>query len=94
MPEMLFTIRWPDASITRNYSPSSVIGEFFAAGQSYALPMFLTLSRTALQKASDRVREKYGFSCARASATLAAIEHKAEIFSQTPNAAVTILELG
>ena len=94
MPEMHFTLRWPDSSITQNYSPSSVITEFFTAGNSYELPIFLQLSRTALQKASDRVREKYGFGCARAGATLAAIERKAEIFSQTPNAAVTILELG
>ncbi len=94
MPEIVFLVRWPDASVTQNYSPSSVVSDFFAAGETYQLANFLARARMALQKASDRVQEKYGFRCSRASATLAAIERKAEDFVKQPSAEVTILELG
>ncbi len=94
MPEMVFSVRWPDASVTKNYSPSSVITEFFTAGEKYELPSFLFRARMALHKASDRVQERYGFGCSRASATLAAIEQKAENFINQPKAEVTVLELG
>lgn len=93
MPEMVFYVRWPDASVTQNYSPSSVISDFFTVGETYELANFLSRARLALHKASDRVREKYGFSCSRASATLAAIERKAEEFVKQPSVKVTVLEL-
>ena len=38
MPEMHWTLRWPDGSEDRCYSPSSVITEMFTPGQSYGLP--------------------------------------------------------
>ena len=54
MPEMHFRIRWPDGRREACYSPSLVIKDYFAPGQSYALPDFVAKSRDALTVASER----------------------------------------
>jgi len=90
MPEMRFSARWPDGSRATYYSPSLVIAEYLAAGATYPLPDFVARSRTALHIASERVREKYGFACMRAAATLAAIEAKAAEFADAPGASVRV----
>jgi uncharacterized repeat protein (TIGR04042 family) len=92
MPEMSFRLRWPDASETLNYSPSSVIRNHFRAGETYAVPEFLERARAAMEAASARVQDKYGFPCARARATFAAIEQHSAAFAEEPAAAVTIVE--
>jgi uncharacterized repeat protein (TIGR04042 family) len=74
MPEMRFRIRWPDGASESCYSPSLVIKEYFAPGESYALVDFLERSRRALTLANERVRAKYGVPCPRAMAQLARIE--------------------
>lgn len=81
MPEMHFRVRWPDDSTSDCYSPSSVIRDYFQAGQRYALPDFVDRSRTALNLASDRVRAKYGYACSSAMDQLARIELIASSFS-------------
>jgi len=91
MPEMMFGVRWPDFSVTQYYSPSLVIQDYFAPGEEVELPDFLTRARTALNIASDRVKAKYGFSCSRAAASLAAIEKLAAKFPAA-DARVTITE--
>jgi uncharacterized repeat protein (TIGR04042 family) len=92
MPEMIFLVRWPDASQTAYYSPSRVIHEYFTVGEDYNLPEFLNRSRVALRLASERVRAKYGFACARASASLAAIERHATPFTAQADARIKIME--
>lgn len=81
MPEVLFRVRWPDDSVNRIYSPSTVVEEYFRAGGSYAVTEFVALSRKALTEASERVREIYGFGCAQAQAQLTEIELKAAEFA-------------
>ena len=71
MPEMRFHIRWPDGTLARCYSPSLVIKEHLAPGQSYPLADFLARSRTALVIASDRVKARYGHACSLALGQLA-----------------------
>ena len=61
MPEMRFLIRWPDGTAETCYSPSLVIKDYFAPGETYPLADFVERSRTALNIASERVRAKYGF---------------------------------
>jgi uncharacterized repeat protein (TIGR04042 family) len=90
MPEMRFSIRWPDGTPESCYSPSLVIKDFFAPGQSYPLDDFLARSRTALAIASERVRVKYGFACASALAQLARIEAGAKAFADLPDARVSV----
>lgn len=80
MPEVLFHVRWPDASVQRCYSPSTVIEDYFSAGESYAVDEFVRRSREALTVASERVRQIYGFGCAQAAAQLADIESRAAGF--------------
>ena len=92
MPEMRFRVRWPDQSETLCYSPSLIIKEYFNAGASYALADFVSRSREALEIASERVRQKYGFYCSGATDQLAAIERLAEGFSAAENPQVQVLE--
>ena len=91
MPEMLFHVRWPDDSTQVCYSPSLVIKDHFAVGESYGLPDFLVRSRTALTIASERVRDKFGFACSRAIKQLEEIEAIAARYEATPDARVKIV---
>jgi uncharacterized repeat protein (TIGR04042 family) len=90
MPEMIFHIAWPDGSIEPCYSPSLVIKEYLAIGETYAVEDFMRRSRTALTIASDRVKEKYGFACSRAMGQLARLESAARRFDATTMGGVTV----
>jgi len=90
MPEMRFTIRWPDGRQECCYSPSLVIKEHLEPGESYLLADFLDRSSTALGIASDRVRAKYGFPCTRALGQLALIEQACARYSDQADARVLI----
>ncbi|RXF72643.1 MSMEG_0570 family nitrogen starvation response protein [Hansschlegelia zhihuaiae] len=91
MPEMRFTIRWPDGATESCYSPSLVVRDHFAAGKVYRLDDFLARARTALSVASERVQAKYGFPCSRALGQLARIETAAAAFANAADARVQIL---
>jgi uncharacterized repeat protein (TIGR04042 family) len=90
MPEVRFRVLWPDGSRETCYSPSRVVQDYFVAGKSYALAVFLELSRAALSAAAERVRQIYGAPCGRALGQLAAIEAKSRAFSERPDARVTV----
>jgi uncharacterized repeat protein (TIGR04042 family) len=87
---MRFLIRWPDGKSESCYSPSLVVKEFFAPGQSYPLADFLERSRAALAIASERVQARYGFPCSRAMAQLDRIETSAKAYAGVPDARVNI----
>ncbi|WP_020177788.1 MSMEG_0570 family nitrogen starvation response protein [Methylopila sp. M107] len=87
MPEMTFLIRWPDGAPERCYSPSLVVKEHFAPGESYQVDDFLSRARTALTIASARVEAIYGRPCSLALAQLARIEAGAKRF---PDAAAKV----
>jgi uncharacterized repeat protein (TIGR04042 family) len=91
MPAMHYRIRWPDQSESECYSPSLVIKDYFAVGNSYSLPEFLKSIRSATEIASERVRAKYGFACSAANGQLQEIEHLAKKFSGQPEACVEVL---
>jgi len=90
MPEMRFSIRWPDGRRENCYSPSLVIKDYFAPGETYALDDFVARSRTALHIASERVKAKYGFACSSAMDQLARIETAAKAFATLPDARVSV----
>ncbi|MGB3616053.1 MAG: MSMEG_0570 family nitrogen starvation response protein [Elainellaceae cyanobacterium] len=92
MPEMQFTIRWPDGAQEVCYSPSLVIEEYLTPGEDYALEDFVARSRTALTIASDRVQKKYGFPCSRALGQLQRIEAKADGYSALEQPTVAVVE--
>lgn len=83
MPETTFTLRWPDGTTERCYSPSLVVHEHLADGVTYAVADLVARSRTALTVASDRVQARWGHPCLRAQAQLARIEQRAARFEPT-----------
>ncbi len=91
MPEMRFQLLWPDGSETLCYSPSLVVADHLAEGESYGVADFLGRVGAALRIASDRVQQRYGMPCARAHAQLARLHADAEAFARLENASVTVL---
>lgn len=92
MPEMSFTVEWPDGQLDNCYSPSLVMHDHLEAGHSYPLADFVARTRTALQQASDRVLVKYGMRCTSAMETLAIIERRAA--AQTdPRSTVRVIQM-
>jgi uncharacterized repeat protein (TIGR04042 family) len=90
MPEIRFTIRWPDGELEQCYSPSLVVKDYLTPGEDYLLSDFLERSRAALATASDRVRAKYGHPCALALAQLARIEAGCARFADRDRAHVSV----
>lgn len=82
MPEINFKIQWPDGTQQDCYSPSLVVKQYFTPGVTYELEEFVEKSRTALNIASDRVKEAYGFSCSRALGQIQQIESKASEYQK------------
>ena len=89
---MTFTVRWPDESVQRCYSPSLVVHDHLQAGAEYSVGEFTRRVRSALTEAGERVRARYGVACTSAAAQLADIEDRAAAFSPD-GAAVRVLAL-
>ena len=66
MPEVELTLEWPDGARSRLYSPSTVILEHLAPGQTLPVAEVRARGTLALRQASERVRARYGFACTRA----------------------------
>lgn len=77
MPAVEFTLRWPDGSTQRCYSPSTAIEKALVAGGVYPVGELLRRCRAGLERASDRVREQRGVACTAAAQQLAEIEERA-----------------
>jgi len=73
MPEMTFTVRWPDGRVEDCYSPSLVMWDHLAVGSEYTVEEFAARSTSALAEAEERVRDRYGFLCTGARAQADAI---------------------
>lgn len=80
MPEVYLNIEWPDAQPDRLYSPSTVIMQYFKAGDEFSVSSFEEKVTMALQMASKRVYERFGFECTSAMAELARIRKLAAHF--------------
>lgn len=91
MPEMTFTVRWPDGTVDDCYSPSLVMHDHLVAGASYPVAEFVSRTTEALETASARVREKFGFACTSAMAQQNEITQKAVAFET--DAPVTVLAM-
>lgn len=70
MPEMTFTVAWPDGATQQCYSPSLVMHDFLQIETTYAIDDFMARTTTALQQASERVKARYGMYCTSAAAQL------------------------
>lgn len=93
MPEMTFTVEWPDGQRQDCYSPSLVVHDHLEADQTYSVTEFVDRSRTALNIASDRVLATYGMRCTSAMATLAAIERRASTIHDPAQSRVHVVAL-
>lgn len=69
MPEMTFTVRWPDGSVEDCYSPSLVMHDHLTEGETYAVEDFVRRTEIALAQASERVRARFGFACTASAAS-------------------------
>jgi uncharacterized repeat protein (TIGR04042 family) len=77
MPEMTFTVRWPDGRVDDCYSPSLVMWDHLEVGADYAVVEFVAKASAALEEAGERVRARYGFLCTSALAQAAEIRGRA-----------------
>jgi putative flavoprotein involved in K+ transport len=93
MPEVSFTIRWPDGTSQLGRSPSRAITELITEGGVYPCPEFVRRARDGLNAASDRVRERYGFACTAAAEQLDAIQAGAARQSADPDGLVAVERL-
>ncbi|MDV3503458.1 MSMEG_0569 family flavin-dependent oxidoreductase [Marinobacter sp. M-5] len=75
MPSVNFKIVWPDGDVGVYYSPSTVIRDHLQSG-SYPQDGFRRLCTTALNAASERVRQRFGYACTAANAELEKISDK------------------
>jgi uncharacterized repeat protein (TIGR04042 family) len=73
MPEMTFTVRWPDGTTQQCYSPSLVVHDFLHDQTDYGIDDFMARTTEALTHASERVRAKFGFACTSAAAQIEAL---------------------
>lgn len=83
MPERIFKVSWPDGQEEDCYSPSSVIDQHLIPEHEYTLASFLAIATEALNEASSRVRQKYGYACSSAMDQLGKIEQKSKRFKPT-----------
>jgi uncharacterized repeat protein (TIGR04042 family) len=90
MPERYFDVRWPDGKTRSYYSPSTSIHDHFSAGTAYSLADFLARARVALHAASERVRNKFGYTCSSAMDTLQQIEETAADYRARADAQVLV----
>jgi uncharacterized repeat protein (TIGR04042 family) len=90
MPEVRFRVRWPDARSEVCYSPSTVIKDVFAAGESYSLADFMVRAEAGLSRASARVKAVHGHACAIAADQLQRLRATAATFADHSDARVTV----
>ena len=93
MPAINFRIRWPDGSEDDCYSPSTVVRDHFNAGDTMPLGQFMATADEALNAASRRVEQKFGYFCSSAMDQLSVIRTKAARFDQEDNPLVEIISL-
>ncbi|GGB85591.1 hypothetical protein GCM10011352_09290 [Marinobacterium zhoushanense] len=93
MPAINFNIRWPDGSEDNCYSPSTVVREHFTAGDTLPLSEFVAKAEVALDAASNRVEQKFGYFCSSAMDQLTTIKAKAARYSDVENPTIEILSV-
>lgn len=82
MPSVNFTVAWPDGEQATYYSPSTVLYEHFEAGGTYSQREFDERIQAALNAASERVNQRFGYYCSAASAELEKINRKLQFLRE------------
>lgn len=81
MPEVVLQLCWPDGEASSLYSPSTVIYDFFKPGDILSIAELEQKGLAALEKASERVRARYGFACTRTDEEAAKLKRKIAKYS-------------
>ncbi|MFD1383527.1 MSMEG_0570 family nitrogen starvation response protein [Rhodanobacter aciditrophus] len=92
MPVTTFNVRWPDGKQESCYSPSSVIKNYFQIEHEYTVPEFLSVCDQALNEASERVRQKYGYACSSAMDQLSTIQMQCKRYDD-PNSVIVVYSI-
>ncbi|MGC4932212.1 MSMEG_0570 family nitrogen starvation response protein [Gordonia sp. DT30] len=83
MPEMTFTVKWPDGAVQQCYSPSLVMHDHLEPGGRYTVADFRDRSTTGLDEAAERVRATFGFACTSAATTADAVTEAARRYDDS-----------
>jgi len=78
MPAVRFLVKWPDGEQVVYYSPSTIILEHLKMPSELPMQEFLPKVDKALDEASERVYEKFGYYCSAASGEQEKIRKKAD----------------
>lgn len=93
MPATTFKVKWPDGTEQGCYSPSTIVKDFFELNHNYTVDEFAAISEKALNAASERVLERFGYACSSAMDQLAEIKIRcAEYGPDAGNVVVTSIE--
>lgn len=92
MPEMTFSVRWPDDSVQQCYSPSLVIHDHLTIGERYTVADFRLRAINALSEAAERVRVKFGFACTSAAASAEIIDTASRAFADTDTVEIVAMQ--
>jgi putative flavoprotein involved in K+ transport len=90
MPEVSFTLRWPDGTSQRCASPSRTIEQALVEGARYPCAELLRRARGALLEGGERVRAKYGFACSTATQQIEDLEAMARQLGVADDAVVSV----
>jgi len=82
MPAVRFLVKWPDGEQVVYYSPSTIILEHLKMPSELPMQEFLPKVDKALDEASERVYEKFGYYCSAASGEQEKIRKKADELKQ------------
>lgn len=93
MPEVHFTLRWPDGTAQRCVSPSRTIERALTEGARYPCAELLERARGALRDGSERVRAKYGFACSAAAQQIEDLDETAQRLGVADDAIVCVERL-
>jgi putative flavoprotein involved in K+ transport len=88
MPEIEFTVGWPDGRTQRCISPSRTIERAIVTGARYPVGEFQRRARSALELGSERLRDLRGFGCSAAVQLIDELDTTAESFAETDLVAI------
>ncbi|MCM5511050.1 MSMEG_0570 family nitrogen starvation response protein [Vibrio sp. SCSIO 43169] len=91
MPATRFEVVWPNGEAELYYSPSTSITEHLEINHPYAVEQFEEQCEAALNIASERVKEKYGFYCSSAMDQLSQIKQRCKTLRKENSENNTVL---
>ena len=82
MPEVNIPIEWPGNVADSIYSPSTVIKDYFKPGDEFTPADFETKVTQALNLASERVYQRFGYECTSAMSELERLKSKIQTLTR------------